>query len=105
MSENPEIHVSASTSTSTNSLAASKPITGKKKPAIKKIYGKMTFRLPLDYEHALTLASVQLQRAGEEIYTVQEQIELAVERFTDYLQVKKGVDFLGAVPKKTSPSK
>ncbi|MGI4824405.1 MAG: hypothetical protein ACRYFV_24610 [Janthinobacterium lividum] len=105
MSENQEIPASGSTPTSTNSLAAGKPITGKKKPAIKKVYGKMTFRLPLDYEHALTLASVQLQRAGEELYTVQEQVELAVERFTDYLQIKKGVDLLGAVPKKPSPSK
>jgi hypothetical protein len=105
MSENPEIHASGSTPISTNSLAAGKLITGKKKLAIKKVYGKMTFRLPLDYEHALTLASVQLQRAGEEIYTIQEQIEFAVERYTDYLQIKKGVELLGAVPKKPSSSK
>jgi predicted DNA-binding protein len=105
MPDNLETPASGSTPVSTNSSAAGKPATGKKKQAVKKVYGKMSFRLPLALEQALILASVQLQIAGEENYTVQEQIEQAVDRFTDYLQIKKNVELLGVVPKKPAPSK
>ncbi len=87
------------------SSSTGKRITGKKPEAAKKKYGRMTFRLPLNYEHALLLATVQLERAGEEIHTLPQMIEQALERYTDYLQVKKNVDFLGIVPKKILPSK
>lgn len=65
----------------------------------------MAIRLLLDHEHALTLAKVQLERAGEEIYEIPDLVEMALDRFMDYLQIKKGVNFLGTVPKKEAPAK
>jgi len=65
----------------------------------------MTVRLLVDHEHALRVASVQLERKGEEIHTPQQLVDHAMERYMDYLQVKQGVDLLGIVPKKTQPTK
>lgn len=95
-------NASASTSpvSSTNKKSPNKKV---KQP--KRARGTMAIRLLLDHEHALTLAKVQLERAGEEIYEIPDLVEMALDRFMDYLQIKKGVNFLGTVPKKEAPVK
>jgi hypothetical protein len=106
MAENQESPDAENASTpASSSTPTSKRSTSKKSETTKRKPGKMTVRLLLDHEHALTLASVQLARAGEEVYTIPQMIEQALDRYMDYLQIKKGVDFLGTVPKKAPPAK
>lgn len=106
MTEDSESHQPENGLAPTSSSAStSKRTAGKKLEIPKRKYGKTTFRLPLNYEHALVLARVQLERAGEEIHTIPQMIEQAIERYTDFLRVKKSVDFLGVIPTKIVPPK
>jgi hypothetical protein len=104
MSDNQESQQTEISSTS-SPAATGKSVASKKLKSPKRTYGKMTVRLLVDHEHALRVASVQLERKGEEIHTPQQLVDHAMERYMDYLQVKQGVDLLGIVPKKTQPTK
>jgi hypothetical protein len=104
MSDNQESQQTETSSTSSPATTG-KSVASKKLKAPKRVYGKMTVRLLLDHEHALRLTSVQLERKGEEIHTPQQLVDLAMDRFMEYLQVKKEVDLLGIIPKKTQPAK
>jgi hypothetical protein len=101
MSDNSESQQPKTTSLA-SAATTSKSVIVKKLKALKTLYGKLSFRLLIDHEHALRIASVQLERKGEEIYTPQQMVDHAMERYLDYLQVKKDVDLMGIVPKKAS---
>lgn len=95
---------------SENTLPSSSPATGKsqggkKAKAAKATHVKTTVRLLVDHDHALRLASVLLERAEDPIHTIQAMVDDALSRYTAYLEVKKGIDFQGILPKKPVPSK
>ena len=86
------------------------PTTGKtqsskKAKPVKSAYAKTSVRLLVDHDHALRLASVLLERLGEPIHTMQAMVDEAISRYTDFLQIKKGIDFQGIVPKKSTTTK
>lgn len=86
------------------------PVTGKtqsdkKSKPVKSAYAKTSVRLLVDHDHALRLASVLLERLGEPIHTMQAMVDEAITRYTDFLQIKKGIDFQGIVPKKSTTTK
>ena len=78
---------------------------GKKAKPVKSAYAKTSVRLLVDHDHALRLASVLLERLGEPIHTIQAMVDEAIARYTDFLQIKKGIDFQGIVPKKSTTTK
>ena len=86
------------------------PVTGKtqsdkKSKTVKSAYAKTSVRLLIDHDHALRLASVLLERLGEPIHTMQAMVDEAITRYTYFLQIKKGIDFQGIVPKKSTTTK
>lgn len=80
-------------------------LSGKKTKPVKSAYAKTSVRLLVDHEHALRLASVLLERLGEPIHTMQAMVDEAISRYTDFLQIKKGIKFQGIVPEKTTATK
>ena len=78
---------------------------GKKAKPVKSPYAKTSVRLLIDHDHALRLASVLLERLGEPIHTMQAMVDEAISRYTDFLQIKKGIKFQGIVPEKTTTTK
>lgn len=78
---------------------------GKKAKPVKSAYSKTSVRLLVDHDHALRLASVLLERLGEPIHTMQAMVDEAISRYTDFLQIKKGIKFQGIVPEKTTTTK
>lgn len=71
----------------------------------KGLYGKLSVRLLVDHEHALRLASVLLERAGDPVHTVQQMVDDAMGRYVNLLQTKKNIDFQGIIPKKPDTAK
>ena len=104
MSENPLPSESQNTPP-TSRASASKPTVSKKSKVDKNAYVKTALHLKVDHEHALRIASVQLQRKGDPIHTQQQMMDEAMERYTLYLQSKKDINFLGIIPDKPSPTK
>ena len=78
---------------------------GKKTKPVKNAYAKASVKLLIDHDHALRLASVLLERLGEPIHTTQAMVDEAMSRYMDFLQIKKGIDFQGIVPKKSTTTK
>jgi hypothetical protein len=106
MSTNQEFQETEITSASTRLPAVTrKSAADKKLKAPDREYGKLKLPLLVDHEHALRIASVLLERAGEEIYTHEQLHDLAMDRFMEYLKVKKGLDFQEIFTKKLQPSK
>jgi hypothetical protein len=94
--ESQEIRITPAPASS--SAATGKSAAGKKIKPPKRVYSKTNVRLLVDHDHALRLASVQLERAGEEIYTYPQLVDMAMERFMGYLQAKWKVNLLGITP-------
>lgn len=106
MSEKQESQETEATSASISQSATTKKSTASKKlQAPKKVYGKMKLPLLLEHEHVLRVASVLLEREGEEVYTHEDLHDLAMERFMEYLKVKKNLDFKEIFAKKIPSSK
>lgn len=104
MSENQDLP--ETNNTPTNSPAnTGKSTSGKKLKTPKRAYGKMRVSLLVDHEHILRIASVILERNGEEIHTPQQLVDLAMDRFMDYLKIKKGIDAQELFSKKPLPPK
>lgn len=104
MSENQDLP--EPNNTPTNSPAnTGKATSGKKLKTPKRAYGKMRVSLLVDHEHILRIASVILERNGEDIHTPQQLVDLAMDRFMDYLKIKKGIDAQELFSKKPIPSK
>lgn len=92
-------------STPSSSPATGKLQGGKNPKVVKGTYVKTSVRLLVDHDHALRLASVLLERSKDPIHTMQAMFDEAIARYTDYLQIKKGIDFQGIVPKKSVAGK
>jgi hypothetical protein len=106
MSENQESQETGATSASANQSAPiKKSAASKKLEAPKKVYGKLKLPLLLEHEHVLRVASVFLEREGEEVHTHEDLHDLAMERFMEYLKVKKGLDFKEIFARKLPSSK
>ncbi|WP_156109428.1 hypothetical protein [Hymenobacter sp. APR13] len=85
--------------------SSGKAQSSKKAKPVKSAYVKTSVRLLVDHDHALRLASVLLERLGEPVHTMQAMVDEAISRYTDFLQIRKGIDFQGIVPKKTTATK
>ncbi|MDQ2770748.1 MAG: hypothetical protein M3Y54_09625 [Bacteroidota bacterium] len=104
MSDTPQLPEQGNTRSSAISTTGKSQGAKKPKP-VKSGYAKTSVRLLIDHDHALRLASVLLERMGEPIHTIQAMVDEAMSRYMDFLQIKKGIDFQGIVPKKTPPTK
>lgn len=106
MSENQEPQENEAAPAPTSLPATTKKSASSKKiQAPSKTYGKLKLPLLLEHEHVLRVASVFLERAGEEIYSHEDLHDLAMERFMEFLKVKKGLDFKEIFAKKLPSSK
>ena len=106
MSENsaPLSQQSNDSSPNSNTSAAStrKSTAERKTGSNKKGLGKSTFRLPIELDRAVRLASIMLEQAGKENHTPSELVVHAVTTYMKFLQDHKKVDFHGIITFKSA---
>lgn len=65
----------------------------------------MRVSLLRDHEHVLRIASVIFERNDEEIHEPQQLVDLAMDRFMDYLKIKRGIDIQELLSKQPTSAK